>query len=114
MGEELMNKYRAVAVEIDGIRFDSQREGRRYEELKLLEMSGHIENLITHPKFMLFPATMVRGKRIREIGYTADVQYDEDGVMVVEDVKGFVTRDFKLRANLFQRQYPLVDFRIVK
>jgi hypothetical protein len=33
---------------------------------------------------------------------------------VVEDVKGMITRDASLRMNLFQRQYPGVDFRIIK
>lgn len=39
------NKYKACKVIVDDIVFDSGREAKRYNELKLLEKAGEIENL---------------------------------------------------------------------
>ena len=38
-------KYHNKKVTIDGITFDSKKEARRYQELKLLERAGEIQNL---------------------------------------------------------------------
>jgi hypothetical protein len=43
-----MTKYHAIPTEIDGIRFDSKAEARRYGELMLLEMGGVIRELELH------------------------------------------------------------------
>lgn len=33
------SKYRAIKTVIDGVTFDSRKEGRRYRELRLLEQA---------------------------------------------------------------------------
>ena len=47
------SKYKAKKTIIDGITFDSKSEAKRYEELKLLQRGGAIQNLSLQPRFML-------------------------------------------------------------
>lgn len=82
-------KYGNVRVEQDGIPFDSMAERRRYQELKLREQRGEIEDLTLQPVFTLHAPTP-QGE-LRFIGrYTADFAYRvvATGEMVTEDVKG--------------------------
>ncbi len=68
---------------IDGIKFDSMAEAKRYRDLNLSEMAGIISNLECHPKYPL----KVNGKLITT--YTADFRYhNKHGTLIVEDVKG--------------------------
>ncbi len=41
-GRRPKHKYRAIAVEYDGFRFDSKKEARRYNELKFMKNQGKI------------------------------------------------------------------------
>ena len=50
------SKYKADKVVVDGVKFDSKREARRYRELKLLEKAGEISDLQMQVKFVLIPA----------------------------------------------------------
>lgn len=105
-------KYKNRKVEIDGIRFDSVREARRYQELKLLEKSGAIQNLELQKKYILIPAQREpdttgrtgrpkKGRVIeREISYKADFTYTENGRTVVEDVKGMKTKEYIIKRKL--------------
>jgi hypothetical protein len=36
------------------------------------------------------------------------------GKMVVEDVKGMETKEFKLKKKIFEYKYPNIDFRLIK
>ena len=97
------SKYKAKKVEINGIKFDSKREARRYEELLILEQAGEIKDLKRQVKYILIPAQRepdtvgVRGGKIkgklieRECAYVADYMYTDvkTGEQVVEDVKGY-------------------------
>lgn len=101
------SKYNASRVVIDGHRFDSQREARRYEELKALEAAGKISQLELQPRFELQAAFRYRGKAIRKIEYVADFRYldYERGGLVVEDVKGMKTDVYRLKKKLFLARY---------
>ena len=79
-------KYRNKKTVIDGISFDSSKEGRRYQELLLLERTGVIQNLRRQVRFPL----SVNGQLI--CTYIADAVYTENGHEVVEDTKSPVTR----------------------
>ena len=48
-----MSKYKAKKCVIDGIKFDSLKEGRRYRALKLLERAGEVQNLELQPRYDL-------------------------------------------------------------
>ena len=112
-----MSKYHNIKVKINGYTFDSKKEAARYRELQLLEKAGNIAELIVHPKFQLQPAFEDwKGINIREITYTGDFGYIEDGRYVVEDVKGgkaTQTRHFKDKVKTLKYKYPELDFRII-
>lgn len=93
---------------IDGLFFDSLAEMDRYLELKILQRAGKISGLSYQPCFEIIPKTK-RVKRARV--YTADFAYIENEKTIVEDVKGFITTDYKLRRDLFLNLYTEVVFR---
>ena len=101
-----MNKYYNRHVRTsDGIVHDSQREANRWIELKLLERAGQITNLNRQVKFVLIPKQVEQvGKKVkvleREVSYIADFVYNENGQTVVEDSKGFRTKDFVIKRKL--------------
>ena len=110
-------KFNAQSVEMDGYTFQSGVEAGRWVELKLLRDIGQIANLRPHPRWVLLPGFKHRGKRYREVSYTADFIYEENGIIVVEDVKGgkaTQTRDFRMRMKILLYQHPEFDFRIVE
>ena len=94
------NKYNAKKITIDGIRFDSIAESRRYGELKLLQKAGIITGLTVHPGFELIPGAVINGRKEQGIRYTADFAYIEKGKFIVEDVKGEPTEAYKLRRKM--------------
>lgn len=91
-------KYGNEPVWIDGLRFDSKAEGKRYCELKLLQAAGEITELELQPRFKL----NVNG--IQVCTYIGDFTYwhVHSKKRVTEDVKGVETKDFKLKAKLFR------------
>ena len=103
-----MSKYHSKKIMIDGITFDSKREAKRYCELKLLERAGKIKDLSLQHKFELQPSFKKKGKTIRAITYIADfVYFDFDRMQnVVEDVKGFKTKEYLLKKKLFEYKFP--------
>ena len=104
-------KYNNKKITVEGQIFDSKKEANRYKELRLLEKAGEIKDLRTQVKFKLIPAQRdeATGKVIeRECSYKADfVYYEEDGETVVEDVKGFRTKDYIIKRKLMLYQYGL-------
>lgn len=92
-------KYRNTPTEVDGFRFASKKEAKRYGELVLLERAGHIRHLQLQPRFPL------KVNDILIATYVADFLYYEKGNWVVEDTKGVQTPVFKLKAKLFEVLY---------
>ena len=100
------SKYNSIKSSVDGIEFDSRKEAKRYEELKLMEAAGEIEDLELQKKFILIPAQreddivgkrggVKKGKVIeRECSYIADFVYRDrqSGNTIVEDTKSPATR----------------------
>ena len=89
------NKYHAQKITVDGQKFDSKAEFRRWQELKFLEASGAICNLQRQVEYVLIreqrePVEGKKGGRVveRKCSYIADFAYEKDGELVVEDVKG--------------------------
>ena len=101
-------KYHAKKTELDGITFDSRKEANRYAELKLLERSGAIHNLQRQVRYELIPAQKKDGKTIeRACHYIADFVYTENGKTVVEDVKGYRTKEYVLKRKLMLQVYGI-------
>jgi hypothetical protein len=90
------SKYKNRKTEVDGITFDSKREAARYSTLKLLQRAGHIRDLELQPVFPI----VINGVKICK--YKADFQYFDitAGKQIVEDCKGFATREYKLKKKL--------------
>jgi hypothetical protein len=86
----------------------SKKESRRAANLKLLEKAGAIQNLREQVKFELIPAQYIDGKCVeRACSYIADFVYDEKGAQVVEDTKGFKTKDFIIKRKLLLRVHGI-------
>lgn len=97
------NKYGAEACEIDGRRFDSKAEGRRYLLLRDMERRGEITSLECQVSFELIPAQEIGGRKGKPVRYVADFRYTRrDGRQVVEDVKSgpTKTREFIIKRKL--------------
>lgn len=88
------NKFGAVAVVVDGIRFDSKIEAGRWQTLRMLEKAGAISRLERQVVFPLLVNGVTIGK------YKADfVYYWPNNERVIEDVKGHQTEIFKRSAK---------------
>lgn len=98
-----MSKYRSIRTECDGYVFDSRKEARRYQELKLLERAKVISDLELQVPFILID----KNKNGRAIKYVADFVYNENGKQVVEDTKGFRTDVYKLKKRLLKERYGI-------
>lgn len=97
----MVSKYRAKTVVVDGIRFDSQKEAKRYKYLKEEEKAGRIRTLTLQEPFELIPAQYIDGKCVeRAVKYKADFVYVQDRKLVVEDTKGFRTPDYIIKRKL--------------
>jgi len=111
------SKFGAKVTEVDGIKFPSKKEAARWEYLNHMQQVGKIEDLERQPRYILQESFRDRtGVLHRQIAYTADFRYKEDGALVVEEVKGgkaTQTTDFVIRKKLFLFRYPEVDYRIV-
>lgn len=96
-----MRKYGNRKITKDGITFDSMKEYKRFCELSLLEKAGEITDLQRQVKFMLIPSQKIDGKVVeRSVHYIADFVYQENGQMVVEDTKGYKTKDYILKRKM--------------
>ena len=109
-----ISKYRNKKIIIDGIKFDSKKEGLRYKELRLLERAGLIKDLKLQTKFELQPSFKKNNKTIRAITYKADFDYiTKDGRHIVEDVKGIKTEVFKIKQKLFEYKFKDLEIKII-
>lgn len=102
------NKYHAQAS--GG--YDSRKEHRRANELRLLQRAGLISNLREQVRFELIPAQYgacgkdFKGRETRVLlerpcSYIADFVYtDSSGNTVVEDTKGVRTKEYIIKRKL--------------
>ena len=112
-----INKYHNKSVEIDGIKFDSIKEGEHYKQLKLLERAGIIKDLELQKVFELQPSfTDNNGKKNRAITYVSDFCYYETTLKyyIAEDVKSEATKKDKvycIKKKMFMYKYPDIKFK---
>lgn len=119
------NKYHNKAVTTtDGAVHDSKKEAMRWAELLLLERTGAITELRRQVKYVLIPAQyeaverygkkgqpLRGGKKLieRECAYIADFVYHDakTGELIVEDTKGFRTKDYIIKRKLMLMVYGI-------
>ncbi len=100
------SKYNAKKVVIDNIKFDSKAEAAYYQQLKLLKMTGEVVSFDLQPEFVLQESFRKNGKLYRAIKYKAGflVRYS-DGHEELIDVKGMLTKEFRIKQKLFELRY---------
>ncbi len=99
-------KHGAIRQEVDGIKFASKAEAKRYCYLRWLQKGGHISELECHPKVDLTPPL---GEKKRRHTWTLDFTYVEDGTRYWEDVKGASTaklREFVVNCRIWTWMGP--------
>ena len=92
------------------ITFDSEREARRFGELRMLLRCGQIQDLRLQVNFTLQEGyTTADGERVRPIVYRADFTYRErtsDGWRpVVEDAKGVRTKEYNMKRKMMLEKF---------
>lgn len=97
-------KYKNKKIEFNGMKFDSKKEANRYQELLILQHAGQITELEKQVKFELIPSQKGGIRTERPMTYIADFVYWEDGVRVIEDCKGFKTKDYVIKRKLMKLQ----------
>ncbi len=82
--------------------YDSVKEHRRANELKLMQRAGIISNLREQVKYVLIPTQRDAAGNLleKECSYYADFVYERDGKTVVEDTKGMRTPEYKIKRKL--------------
>lgn len=110
-------KYNNKKIEVDGMTFDSKKEANRYKELSLLQKAGEISGLQTQVRYVLIPSQREVSEEVhtrgenkgknkpgklleRECTYVADFVYYKDGKVIVEDTKGFRTKEYIIKRKL--------------
>ena len=102
----MRNKYHNRKVIVDGLKFDSIKEAKRWRELCLLYRAGEIGEVERQVEFVLIPTQRTRTpdgktKTERAVKYRADFVYlDKNGRQVVEDVKGVRTKEYIIKRKL--------------
>jgi len=99
--EEKRSKFSNRKTVVDGITFDSQKEAFRYSHLKLLENAKLIHNLRLQVPYELNPGGT------HSLKYVADFVYEENGETVVEDAKGFRTREYRKKKKLMLKVHGI-------
>lgn len=95
--EKKKSKYGNKKTEVDGIKFDSKKEAKRYGELNVLLKAGEIGLLERQVVFELKIGDKTVCKYIADFVYTK-----KTGERIVEDVKSEATR--KLRLYLLKKK----------
>lgn len=101
--ERKAHKYGVEPVVIDGIRFDSTAEGKRYWELRQLVEAGEISDLVLQRRYEL----TAHGVKIGV--YVADFVYVNvcSGETIVEDTKGYRTPLYRWKKKHVEAQYGI-------
>lgn len=110
------NKYSAKKTPCQaGHIHASKKEAKRCDQLHVMQRAGEISRLQTEVVFRFVidgvPIKMGNGQVAK---YTADFMYWIGDRQIIEEVKGFVVRDFPLRIAIFKTLFPYIEVRIVK
>lgn len=93
------NKYGNTITHVDGIRFDSKREARYYEQLKLRKHAGEVSYWLRQ-----VPIHLPGGTK-----YVIDflVFFSNGSEPQFVDVKGRETKEFKIKRREVHHHYPI-------
>ena len=113
------NKYRVsnkADRTLDGIVFASKLEMNRYSFLLMMQRTGKIYSLCRQRSFKLCDDFFIGGKKKRGIKFTIDFEYVrmKDNVHVVEESKGYPSRDYIVRLAWFLSKGLDLQFHEIK
>lgn len=96
------SKYGSRKTEIEGIVFDSAAEASRYGQLRMMQNAGMITGLRRQVSYEIIPSEKgPDGRSLRPLRYVADFVYiDCRGIEHVEDVKGVLTKEYRIKKRL--------------
>lgn len=106
MANPVKHKYKAKPIVVDGIKFPSQKEATRWQQLRLMERGGEIRNLRRQVAIKLEGKDgpiMTRTGRAMKL--TIDFAYEDkrlNWAEVYEESKGMRTRDYDVRLAVAQ------------
>lgn len=91
--------------------FDSLREARRYDQLRVLYEAGAIQGLRLQQTFTLQEGYVTaEGETVRPITYKADFVYQLNGKTVIEDAKGMKTEKYRMKYKMMlQHGYKITE-----
>ncbi len=91
------HKYHAEAVVVDGIRFDSKKEARYYQGLKLRQRAGEVLGWLRQVPIHLPGGTILR------IDF---LEFHVDGTAHFVEVKGMETKAYKIKKCEAEAAHP--------
>ncbi|UEC03948.1 DUF1064 domain-containing protein [Burkholderia vietnamiensis] len=94
------SKYRNQRCMHDGITFDSRRERDRWVTLSRQLAAGEISDLERQVAYVLAEPVVINGRKKPALRYVADFVYERDGKTVIEDVKGVITPEYRIKRHL--------------
>lgn len=93
-------KYRNKPTVVQGVKFASKKEAKRWVDLQMLEAAQRVRNIRRQAEYRLEVAGFLICK------YRADFVFDEllagAWVEVVEDVKGYRTPEYRFKKKLMR------------
>lgn len=94
----LKHKFKAKPTELDGIKFASKKEAKRYRDLKTLQELGEILFFLRQVPFHLQAG----------VKYVCDfLVFWTNGEVTIEDVKGIKTDMYIVKKKMVEATYPV-------
>ena len=108
----LRSKFFSKKVVVDGITFDSKKEGEYYLKLKEDQKNGLIRDLERQKEYVLQDKFKIGNKTRRQITYKADFTYvtvKDDKLHVVDVKSPYTAKDkvYRLKKKLFEFKYNM-------
>jgi len=98
----MYSKYRNIITEVDGIKFRSKKEAKRYCELSLLKKHGHIIDFKMQVPYVIASANGKTKKYYADFVVTWGTH-----TTTVEDCKGVKTDLYELKKMLMKEKHGI-------
>lgn len=111
------NKFGNTRTEYNGVVYDSKAEADKARELDLLVKAGDIDFYLRQVNFPLPGGINYRADFVTyKAQWIAGPPIDRTHTWTIEviEVKGFSTKEWKLKQKLFKQTYPNLTLRVEK
>lgn len=96
------SKYNNIKTIIDGITFDSKKEGAHYYKLKAQLLAGTISDLKLQPKFNIAASVILDGKRKPK---SKQALIHDDETMMIDKAVSMIKSDSPVMAKIIKKVY---------